>query len=723
MFSRSSSFVVLAFVVLTTTILAQPVRRLNPVTLQSETLDLVVGGYVALGLNLHAANFGQVPGFPSCCAQYGHTTSLGPSLGALVELPITGDFRLQGRLGYTSLSGLLRSIEQIGNEPVLSDGPVPILERQPVNVEHTFDATLPMLIFEPTVGLRVFDILWLSAGVRGGYLLSSSFVQKETLLEPTGYTFLDGTTVRNAAQADIPNVHSIQLHGVVGIGYELQTRSSMSIMPEVRYYLPITQISDVDWRVQQFQIGVNIRFGMYTPVAASVIEDSVYVRDTVIAEKTGLRESHVTLADSRDDVVSRREGDIEYRTTTIKEHYIREIPRPFNPGLRSSIIARRPDGSTAPVDILRVEELDVIESYPLLPHVFFPENTADLTTTKQIRLDASEARDFRTTDLSRDQISVYRNLLNIIGARLKSNSTATITISGYVSNTGPEQNNRALARQRAEDVRNYFADVWQVAPERMKVENHLLPDQPANPATPEGRSENQRVEISSKDASIFEPVEFRDRDLVISPSDLVLHPDLSDREGVKDWSVRITQGGREMYRNEGEGVPGDVTWDALRSDAKPKKDGPIVSTFQVRDANGIAAESSDTLAVDYVTLQLMKARQEEGKMIERYSLIVFDFNSAQLNPSNQRIMERVRQRIQADSKVRITGFADRQGNPDYNRELARKRCVEAQRVLKLEDNRVTLDPVGSDKLLYDNDTPDGRSYSRTVQIEIVTPIR
>jgi outer membrane protein OmpA-like peptidoglycan-associated protein len=120
---------------------------------------------------------------------------------------------------------------------------------------------------------------------------------------------------------------------------------------------------------------------------------------------------------------------------------------------------------------------------------------------------------------------------------------------------------------------------------------------------------------------------------------------------------------------------------------------------------------------------MIRSRQEEGKQIERYSLIVFDFNSAQLSPANQRTMEKVKARIQSESKVRIVGYADRTGNPEYNRNLARKRCLEAQRVLGVADDRVTIDPVGSDTLIYNNDAPEGRSYSRTVQIEIETPIK
>ena len=718
---RLTSIIVALF--LLTSLASSQMRRLNKETGQSETLQYLIGGYAALGLNFQETQFGGLPGFSSCCASYGNATSLGLGLGASFELPLTEVLRLQGRLGYSSLSGLLRSIEQIGNEPILSDGPAPAEERQPVNVEHTLNAALPMIVLEPTIGFRVFDLLWISGGVRAGYLLASTFEQKETLIDPVGYTFLDGTTVRNAAQDNIPNANALQVHGVVGLGYELLIRSGISVVPEVRYYLPLTKVSDVEWQVQTFQLGVNVQFGKYTPIDATVISDTVYIRDTVIVEKTGLIESRVTLSDTREETGTRREGDIEYQTRTINESYVREVPRPFNPGLRSSIIARRADGTMGPLNVLRVEELDVIESYPLLPQIFFPESSSDFASMQQIRLDPSETKDFRLSDLSRDQIDVYRNLTNVIGYRMRQAPRSTLFVSGYVSNVGPEQNNRELSRARAESVKAYLVTAWGIEPERISVKSQLLPSEPANPATPDGRGENQRAEISTNDPTILEPVEFRDKDLIIAPSELILRPEVADAEGVKDWSVRMAQGDREMYRKQGEGTPKEVPYDPVHAEVKPKKDVPIISTYTVRDANGLSASASDTMSVDYITLQTMKARQEEGKMVERYSLIVFDFNSSKLNASNQRIMERVKQRIQPESKVRITGFADRQGNPEYNRELARKRCTEAQRVLGLADDRVTLQPIGSDRFIFNNDNPEGRSYSRTVQIEIVTPVR
>ncbi|MFN9149976.1 MAG: OmpA family protein, partial [Bacteroidota bacterium] len=325
--------------------------------------------------------------------------------------------------------------------------------------------------------------------------------------------------------------------------------------------------------------------------------------------------------------------------------------------------------------------------------------------------------------LTRDQIGVYSHLLNIIGQRLALDPSASITVAGYGSNAGPEQGNRELARARAEAVKSYLTSTWNVDPARIKTRGGLLPDQPANSSTPEGRIENQRVEITASAPSILEPVEFRDKDLIVSPPVIAVGSALRQEDDVTSWNLVLEQAGRLLYSAKGDGLPENVSWDASKAANKPRKSDPIIARIRVRNNRGENVEASDTVAVDYVTLQTMRARQEEGKLVERYSLIVFDFNSAQLNPANQRTMDRVKARIQPESRVRIVGYADKSGNPEYNRNLARKRCLEVQKVLGLSDDRVTLEPVGSDRLIYENETPEGRSYSRTVQIELVTPIR
>ena len=721
--SRRFTLLVVGLIGLSTiNVHAQFVRR-DSATQQSERLMMYVGGYAGAHGNLHLAQFGELPGVPNCCTSFGNVFSLGLAAGASLGIPLSQTLELQSRLGYAGLSATLSSSQNIGNEPVLSDGPVPTEERRAIMVDHTLDAGLAMVALEPSLAYRAGSSLLLSAGIRAGFLLQKTFSQRETLVQPEGYTFTNGSTVRNAVEGSIPEAHALQLHGSVGVGYEFALRSGALVRPEVRAYVPVLAVTTVDWRVLSIQAGVSVRFGVYTPIEATKQYDTIIVRDTIIAERAGIAAPRITLQNRIEDEDVQRRGDVEYHTITIKEQYLREVPRSFAPGISSQLMARRDDGTMAPLELIRVEELDVIESYPLLPQIYYPEGRGDLASTSQVRVASSDATSFQLTKLERNQLDVYRNVINVIGYRMSTIPDGKITVQGYCSNAGVEQGKRELSRQRADGIKDYLVSTWGIAPERIVTRAGLLPAEPANPTTADGRAENQRVEIEASNPVFLEPIEFRDRDLIINPKTVLVRPTIRDEQGIDEWSLRVSQNGRQLVADDGGGTPRDVTWSVDKSETKLQRDGSVIATYRVRDAAGTSVIASDTVAVDYITLQTMKARQEEGKMVERYSLIVFDFNSARLNSSNQRIMQRVKDRIQPNSKVRIMGFADRQGNPEYNRELARKRCVEAQRALGLTDERVVIEPVGSDRLLYDNDTPEGRSYSRTVQIEVVTPVR
>lgn len=697
--------------------------RLNESTGQREELRFLVGGYGALSINLHSAPFGALPGIPSCCPEFKDASSLSPSFGALLEVPLMSSLRGQIRLGYTSIGGNLTIGEVIGNEPVLDDGPAPTQARRDVTVEHFLGAPLPMIALEPTVGWRALDVIWLNFGVRAGYLIGKNMEQKETLLLPEGYTFIDGTAVRNEYAGPIPEANALQLHAVFALGYELTTRSNLSIVPEVRYYLPLTAVSSVDWRVQSFQIGVSVRYGVYTPIDPVIIRDTVYKRDTVVAQTPGIQQDRITLKSSSTDESTRREGDVEYQTTTITEEYLRETPKPFVATVKVVALARDKNGILQPLDSIRIEELDVIESYPLLPQIFFAEGSAELTGTTQARLQGNEANTFKIADLTRDQLDVYRNLLNTVGDRMRKNPATELNIVGCTNNSGIEQSNKELSKARAEAVKQYLVTNFGIAASRLNVSTRQLPSSPANPTTADGKQENQRVELSSNDLALFEPVEFRDRDLKVTPAEVILRSTVTNGDDVSAHSASVAQRTNEMLSVDGSGLPTDISWRTDNDASRPRLDASVVAKVSVRNAQGLSSEGSVTMPVDYATLKLIKSRQEEGKLIERYSLIVFEYNSAQLNASNQRLMNKIKERIQPDSRVTITGYADRQGMSDYNRELARRRCVEAQRVLGLKDSQVTLEPIGSDRLIFNNDLPEGRSYSRTVQIEIQTPIR
>lgn len=690
---------------------------------RTEYLRWFVGGYGGLGANLHSAQFGALPGYASCCDEFGSQLMLAPNAGLIIEFPLATDLRLQLRAGYTALGGKLQRSEVIGNEPVLSDGPIPTTERRDVTVDHTLEAGLSMVTLEPTVDYQLASGLWVSGGVRAGYLLNTDFSQSEQLVSPEGYTFTNGSAIRNENAAGIPDPVSVQLAATAGVRYELPLSARATLSPEARYYLPLTAISSADWRVQSIYVGASVRVGIYTPNERRILRDTVIERDTILVYKIGLVADSLYLSESSSSEATTDEGDVRTVTTTITELWVRARPKPFSPSLAVDFRTRL-SGNDQPLTTIRIQELDVVESYPLLPQIFFDSAATDIATTGQRVLTQGEAKKFIANDLQRDQLQVYSQLLNVIGSRMQRDPEAVLTILGTTDNVGAEKDNLGIAEARAASVRTYLRDVWGIPEQRLVVRKRLVPVNHANLESAEGRAENRRVELSSSSLTTFEPVEFRERDVIVTPATASLVPTVTNGEGITAWSAEIEQGGRILASATGKGIPTEpLAWKSGQQETAPRTDKPVVGLLTVENVLGQSVTVADTATIDFVSMQLMKSMQEGGKRVERYSLIVFDYNSAELNPANRKVMDQVRSRIEPTSKVTILGFADRSGNPESNRNLARRRCVEAQKALGLSDDRVTIVPVGSDRLIYDNDTPIGRSYSRTVQIEVETPVR
>ena len=698
-------------------------RYIDESTGQSMILRYKLGGYGGFTGNFHAVRFGAFPGYSSCCAAFDNSFSTGFAFGVLSEFTVGSSLILDTRIGFSAVPGTFSQKQIIGNEPVLEDGKVGQADRRDVTVEHSLTSSVSLLTLEPVLRYHVSERISLLGGMRIGYAASTSYEQREVLVSPEGYVFLDGSAIRNQQSGQIPTATALNLHAALGAQYIFIKQPSYSMGLDLRYYMPLTAVADVDWKVHSLHAGIALAFGVYTPVTAIERNDTVYVRDTSVVVAKGLTFEQIELDQTDESEDSYRVADTLFTVTTIKQSYVRKVPKSFDPGLEVRLVAQSNDGSTKRPEALRIQEMDVIESYPVLPQIFFAENSSVLSQTGQNILDSSAMASFSPASLTRSQLSVYNNLLNIVGQRMSLSPDAKITVSGYGSNQGPEQGNRDIARQRAESIRSYLTSMWGIDPKRITVKAGLLPPQPANSATPDGKAENQRVEISASDLAVLEPVEFRDRDLSFSPKVLSIVPSIKEADDVVSWRSTLKQGGRELAIDGANGSVTSYQWDPSASLSRPRRDQPLIASYTVTNSAGAEQVAHDTLPIDYVTLQMIRSHQEEGKMIERYSLIVFDFNSSQLSAANQRTMERVKARVQPDSKVRIVGYADRTGNPEYNRNLARKRCLEAQRVLGVGDDRVTIDPIGSDTLIYNNDTPEGRSYSRTVQIEIETPIK
>ncbi len=71
------------------------------------------------------------------------------------------------------------------------------------------------------------------------------------------------------------------------------------------------------------------------------------------------------------------------------------------------------------------------------------------------------------------------------------------------------------------------------------------------------------------------------------------------------------------------------------------------------------------------------------------------------------------------SKVTIQGYTDRIGDPAHNLQLSNNRAQATSRAIGFPNAKVT---GRGETALHDNDLPEGRFYSRTVNVVIERPI-
>lgn len=685
---------------------------------------LWAGLYGDISLLLHSVDFRAIPGCPTCGQNFSNTFGQGFSVGALVELPVASQWRLRLRGGYSDIGTRLVTQEQnIGNTLIRRASSPNEVVSVPVATEYSLQAGLAGFTVEPGVSYEVLPRFFVSSGLGAMFLTTATFSQRESIISPSGVLFDTGRSFRNDTSGTIPNTTGALLQGVLGIHYSFPLSSSVTASPEARLVLPFNNVSsDLSWTISQLQLGVTLTYAFIPPPDIIIKYDTTIIRDTTKKFVLNLAQSQVSLLTITRDMRTEKIEYTEYRHLTIREHYLHEIPKLSR--LESSIVAFGidPQGKREITPTIRIEEIETEEQFPLLPQVFFPEGDADLDHTAMIQLDNSAVGQFTENTLGRNTLDIYGQLLNIIGSRMTKKPESTITITGANNGIGSDTMQN-ISRNRANVIKDYFIKTWNIAPSRINTAFRTLPEKPANNTTPDGQAENRRADISSNDIDILRPVSLREVIVKATPPIVEIVPTIISDSGIVQWTVDVEQSLRPLRNFNGTSMPlGILQWN-LAEKPMPELETPVQIELKAQDNIGMTTTARQSLKVQQLTLKKKRYELHDDKKIERFALIVFDFNSASLNPANQRIVDDIRARIQKDSKVIIAGFADRSGELTYNQNLALRRCQEVKNALGLAEAQVQLNPVGSKELLYDNDSPQGRSYSRTVQIIVETPVR
>jgi len=679
-----------------------------------------VGGYAGLGLNYHSATFGKLEGFPSCCDNYNGGFGLGFSIGGLFEYTLTQRFTFETRIGYSDLSGQLQRTEVIGNHLVEPTG-----NTTPTTVEseYTLDSKLGLFTFEPVMNFRGIRNLILSGGLRFGFPMSSDFDQEERITSPNNVIFIEnGQRTRNVFTGEeIPEATGFHVFAALGAGYEIPLNRNLRIAPEARFYIPFTSVSPEDWSVSQLNLGISVRYAYLPKEKRELIKEIDYFRDTTSIFVMGLPREEVKLISSKKEVTMHPQDGFDIERTVIVENYERKVPQKAEIRASLSTVGITSAGIESENPTIIIEEIITTEQFPLLPYVFFDANSSDLRSTSQVLLSAENTLVFAENNLRWDALAIYGNMLNVVGKRLNDNPSANLIITGTNSGVGTETDNLTLSKARADAIKDYLVTNWNIASSRISVERRNLPDKPANINHPEGIAENQRAELTSNNPNIMKAVELNEIARVANPPQVRITPRVESDVPVDNWSLDIYHSDTRLRDYRGKGKPESVIWD-IEEEPIPNFDRPAEIRFKATDELNQVAEAQQSLKIDQLTISRKKVEQRENYQIERFSLVLFDFDRAELTPVHRRSLDEIKARIKPNSRVIIQGYTDITGSAEYNRELAGRRNAEVTRYLGIPQSQVRSENIGSSVLLYDNSTPQGRSYCRTVRITVETPI-
>jgi len=694
------------------------------------------GFFTGLNYNMYSSDFSTLPGIPCCSPQFDNANGVGLSIGVLADFQTNNIIEYSGfdfRLSFDMLDAEYNINEIAGNTikddliDVNNPSQTPVDD---VNINHNLLIGLSIISLEPTFRYSPIYDLNLHLGFKFGIPVASSYSQSSTIESPDYVRFKEGGFKRNIANGtEIPEINGFQSSLVLGAGYEFPLSKKLYIVPEIRYFLALNDVNIDTWKANHLRMGVAFKYYPIEIAEKPIIRDTIYTRDTTVVYDAEIDEPitnlvDIDISDTRDETEDR-----VFITKNIIEKYETFLPEKIT-------IAANIKGQIEEVEQIVIEEFEMEEGFPLLPYVFFEEGKGQLKDSRQQLRSAMETddrvwnyddliRNFNEDSLTWNTLGIHSNLLNVVGSRMTKYPNTEITITGTNNNNGIEKNNITLSEERANSVKEYLVNQWGIASSRISTKSRNLPLVPGNPETVDGSQENQRAEITSDSYELLKPVFLKDIVKVSNPPTINIRPEVSSSNSKSEinYNLQIKQGNNILRTVSNTQIGNNgYTWNILE-EPQPLFEEPIEITLNAKDQYGNNASDTKTTQVQQLTIKKKRYELKDDNRIEKFALIVFDFDKATLSDRHKKVLDDIKSRIDENSQITIEGYTDRIGSADYNKQLARKRAEEVKKYLNASESKVTLKAIGQDVLLYNNDLPQGRNYSRTVLVKIITPIK
>lgn len=383
----------------------------------------------------------------------------------------------------------------------------------------------------------------------------------------------------------------------------------------------------------------------------------------------------------------------------------------------------------------------VRETFPVRNYIFFDLGSPEIPD-RYVMLKKDQVKDFKEDQLevftpkklsgrSARQMTVYYNVINILGDRMGKNPAAVVRLEG--ASMEGEPNGLVMA----ENVKTYLVDVFGISASRIKTEGRI---KPRIPSEKEGftkelellREGDRRVSIWSETPELM--MEFQsDPDAPLKPVEIVLNQETpldsyisfsvaGGKDSVSSW---------ELIVKDKEGVSqkfGPYTLDKVympgKSFLKTNAEGDFKVTMVGQTQNGTEV-TKDTI----VHMVLWTPSEREQGM--RFS-ILYEFNKSEsILIYEKYLTDIVVPKIPAGGKVIISGYTDIVGIESHNMKLSLARANDVSTIMndalkKLgrTDVKFEVNGFGEDNNVspFENSSVEERFYNRTVIIDIIPQI-
>lgn len=660
---------------------------------------ITYGGFVHFNINKHYADFKDFEGIETCCPRFGDGNGQGISGGVYFELPFPNILKIGLRAEFNSISANL-----------LKDEPTTVIIDDFLDegiFRHSLSTSIWNLGVSPYLTMRIYRGLNIFAGGHYGYIIKSKFEYVEQLAKPVDRgVFIDtGTRERNKFAGDIPNYSQIYGSIFIGFSYDLpiNKEQNLRISPEILYYKGLTELAfQKNWMADVIKLGASIKYS-FLPEKKEIPKIKKYEQyiDTLFVEVDYFPEKYFIKGNDYviDDIIQTKDSIIliekYFRTDTVFK-----LAKP---------IAK----INTPTEIINIRARFVTEAFPLLPIVFFSKESAEIPNEY---LTGDE--DFDVTKFEIKPIVYHRNILKIIGKRLRENPRSSITLIGYADST-TENSDCKLALNRAEAVKQYMIEEMDIKANRIKLNRSERKCSPINPTlTPNdsGYSENRRVEIISDNPKILAPI-IRENFLEIEYFEPVeINIDLSETSKFAQKRTLIIKQNDAVLKQLDVSGKNSIKIPLDENLAKNLVAGKLWLELYIEDNTGQTSKDTKTIKVN---------KDTNDYAVERLSIVLFDVGSDKLSQFAINSIKTFVKDLKSGSKVKVTGYTDELGFRETNVILSQNRAQNVANIIKEhqpEAEIISIEGIASKRKPYgiqSYGTPAERFLSRTVQIEIL----